>query len=155
MRILSAPAIEAVQAQETGEVMLVFLELELSPTFTLRVVNNWEEVTRGGNVYYPYRFEIGIPDEVDEGIPTVPLRIDNISSEILTSIMTLDAPIPVTMNVCLASSPNVVEAGPFSLKIIDVKWNDQDIEAELTFDDVMLEVYPGYRVTPSSHPAAF
>jgi len=152
---MTDPAIEAMLAEETGEVMLIFLDLVIDGSTTLYVVNNWEAVTRGGNSYLPYRFTIGLPNEVDEGLPSVPFQIDNVDVILIESLLTLTAPIDVEMNAALASSPNTSEAGPFNLKAGDFRWTDKHITAELTFDDVMLESYPGYRVQPSNHPAAF
>ncbi len=154
MRTLSAPAREAVYAQEADEVMLVFLDITV-PAGVIRVVNNWESVTRLTNEYLPYRFEIGLPNELDEGIPSIPLRIDNIDQSIIEHILSVSEPISIQMNVALASSPDTTEAGPFYFKLKTSEWTPTDIIAQLSFDDVMLEVYPGYRFTPGNFPAAF
>lgn len=155
MSEMTDPAIEAMLAEETAEVVLIFLDLAIPGGDTIRVVNDWEAVTRLTEEYLPYRFEIGLPNEVDEGLPTVPLRIDNVDLAIIEAMLVLAEPIPVEMNVALASSPDDTEAGPFNFLITDVKWTPKDITAEMTFDSVMLEVYPGFRVIPSTHPAAF
>ncbi|MCK5020950.1 MAG: DUF1833 family protein [Candidatus Peribacteraceae bacterium] len=152
---MSAPAIEAMLNEETGEVMLVFLDIAVPGGTTIRVVNNWESVTRLTEEYLSYRFEISLPNEADEGIPVVSLTIDNVDLIIIEHLLSVTEPIPVEMNVALASSPNITEAGPFIFKIVDVQWTPENITAEMTFDDVMTEVYPGYRVIPSTHPAAF
>ena len=155
MRILSTPARQAVFSESTDEVMLVFLDLELPGGTTLRVVNNWEPVERGGETYLPYRFDVAMPDERDEGLPIVQLRIDNVDRVILEELQQMNAPVPVKMNVALASSPDTTQAGQFEFRIVSVNWDEKNISSDMTFDDVLTEVYPGFRVNPSTHPAAF
>ncbi len=108
-----------------------------------------------GFEYLPYKFDIGMPDETDEGIPSVPLTIDNIDGVLMQQIALISEPFNVIMTLSLASSPHIVEAGPFIFKMIGADWSDELITGKLTFDDVMIESYPGYRVTPNITPAAF
>jgi len=151
---ISAPARAAMFSEATSELMLYFLELVI-PGGTLRFVNDWVNHVRGGDTYIGYQFTITLPDEVKEGIPIVMLRISNVIPDILGVILTLTDPVPVTLNAALSSSPNTTEAGPFSFNITNVDWDHEYVTAQLTYDDIMLESFPGFRVTPRTHPASF
>ena len=58
MRTLSAPAAAAAASEEQSDPILLFVELDLGGSGFIRIVNNWEAVTRNGNEHSPYHFEI-------------------------------------------------------------------------------------------------
>jgi len=154
MRTLSTPARDAIFEESTDEVLLCFLDIEL-PSGTFYAVNNWEAVTRGGNTYLGHPFDLALPDEVEEQVPTVTLKISNVDSVLIKEIQALTGPIDVTINVALHSSPDTTEAGPFDMQLSGVTWDDTSINATLTYDEVMLEAFPGFVVDPATHLAAF
>jgi len=143
----------ALQAEETAEIPLAWLDITLEDSSHLYVVNNAEELTRNGNVHLPYDFGITPPDEIKEQIPIVELRIANADQIILQSLVIQGDPIPLTLALALASTPDTDEIS-VDLKISAVTWTDQEIGGELTLDDAMLENYPGWNVTPGNHPSA-
>ena len=155
-RTLSVAAHQAVNAQETGEVFLLLLTLDHADLAApIRVVNNMVNVTSRGEVYFAYPFEIALPDEDPESLARVTLRIDNVDREIVKSLRTIQAPLAVALEVVMASSPGVVEAGPFEMTLVAAEYDALTVTGELAFEDVLNEPFPGHSYVPSEYPGLF
>lgn len=154
MRVLSDIAREAMFSQSSKEVMLKVLTLNL-PSGVIRVVDDENEITSNGEVFEAFPFSLPLPEERDDRVSRVQLTITNIDARIMDGISQLVAPLPITMEVILASDPDTIEAGPFDFFMMSAKFDAKVVTGELAFEDVLHEAYPGWRVTPGSHPAAF
>lgn len=156
MRTLSIPAAAAAASEEQSDPILLFVELDLGGAGFIRIVNNWEAVTRDGNEHSPYHFEISLPDETtDAEVPSIGLRIDNIDQIIIAGIQLLTDPIPVTLGVALFSSPDTTEAGPFDFLIQSIEWDAETITAQMTYETLMVRAFPHKRFIPIDFPGAF
>lgn len=155
-RALSATALQAIHAQETGEVFVLLLTIaHASLTPSLYFAGNSENVVRGGNTFLPWPFQISLPPESDDQIPTVQLKIDNIDRRILEGIRMLTSPPTITLEVVLASSPNTLEAGPFTMTLRNIEYDALVITGALTYEDVLNEPWPQFRITPNLFPGSF
>lgn len=156
-RTLSIAAAAAVHAQETGEAFLVLLTLS-HPDLAqpIRVTSDGKDTPSRGSTYLQYPFEVTLPDEGDEAPPSVSLRIDNVDRQIVAAVrgITGDA-ITVRLEVVLASTPDVVEAGPYDFALREVSYDAQTIEGTLHYEDIIAEPYPGDSFTPSRFPGQF
>jgi len=72
---------------------------------------------RTDGTYLPYPFQINLPTQSDDEVPTVSLTVDNTDLTVNDKIRTLSGPPTVTFSVVLASSPNTEEAGPFEMQL--------------------------------------
>lgn len=136
--------------------VLAFLDLDLGVSGMLRVVNNWESVTRNSNVYQPYFFAITLPRETTNAdVPEVQLRIDNIDQSIIAGIQQLTDPVPVELNIANSLTPDVAEAGPFNFTIQRIDFDDRLITAAMTYETVLVRAFPDSRFVPSDFPGAF
>ena len=144
-------------AQETGEVFLMCLTLSHPDLATpIRVVHNNENITRTAGVHYASFFEMNLPEEVAGSIPQVTLAIENVDRSITDSIRLLSGRVAVTMDVVLASSPNVVEAGPFNFSLLSASFNVQSVQGRLGFeDDVLNQGFPADTFTPVNSSGLF
>ena len=133
-----------------------FLDLDLGAAGMLRVVNNWESITRGGNVYLPYFFQIALPTEdANADVPEVTLQIDNIDQTIMAGVQQLTDPIPVELNIAVSVTPDITEAGPFNFLIQRVDFNEKLITARMTYETVLVRAFPNARFLPGDFPGAF
>lgn len=162
---MSAPALAGVLAQETGEVYLLLLTISHASLATpIRVVNDHKDLVSRGNTYTAYPFELDLPDDAPGEAPRVRLRIDNIgvpdavdplARRVSDYLRAIDSPFTATLEVVLASTPDLVEAGPFLLTARRGEYDATTVSAELAFEDVLNEPYPGDSFTPASHPGLF
>jgi hypothetical protein len=146
----------AVNAEETSEIFLILLEIShasISPT--LRFVNNYTNITSGGNEYIAYPFTITIPSELEDSVPRVSLTIDNIDRSIMDEVRSLTSAPDVSISVILASGPDTIEAGPFETKLRNVDYDANSITGDLQAEDILNEPYPGVFFNPMNFPGLF
>lgn len=157
MRQLSATALQATLAQRTGEVFLPFLKIEHSSLAnTILVVYNTESITRTDGVYQPYPFTIMLPDQNDNGIPMVSVKIDNTDVTTFDGIRVLVGAPKVTMFIALADTPNTIEVGPFVYSLTSMMVDMNSIQGTLGFeDDVFSQNAPGQTYTPTNSRGLF
>lgn len=155
-RSLSTTARAAIYAQETGEVFLLLLTIDHDDLDSpIRVVDNTEDVTSRGDTYVAFPFDIALPDESPDSISAVRLTIDNVDRQVVDALRSISTPATVTLEVVLASDPDTVEAGPFDLSLRSADYTAEVVTAELVYEDVLNEPFPGGRFIPSDYQALF
>lgn len=105
--------------------------------------------------YLPYAFEVNLPDDTAEQLPQVTLRIDNVDPVICETLRSMDSPATVTLDVVMASSPEVVEIGPFAFDLPSARYDDMAVEGTLMFEDLLNEKFPKDIMTPATTPGLF
>jgi hypothetical protein len=154
---LSQPGIDAVFAQETDEAFVVLLTVAhaaIDPP--VRVCLNGAQIVSNGNTFVPYPFDIRLPRRNGKEMPTVTLRIDNVDRSIVAALRAIDSPATVTVEVVLADSPDVREAGPYVMTLRSARTpNPAEIFGELAYEDVLNEAWPAPTFTPNNFPGLF
>jgi hypothetical protein len=154
-RQLSTRGAAAVTAENSSEVMLHLLEINhdmlAEPIY---VVNNFEDIVSNGNTYIAFPFDIALPDESDAP-PQVQLQIDNVDRSIIQVLRGLATPATVTLKLVLASTPDTIEAGPFTLLLRNIEFDNQTITGTLMPEDILNAPYPYQIFSPTTHPGLF
>lgn len=122
---------------------------------SLRFANNTVDVTSRGNLYLGWPFQLSLPGEYDDQLPTVQLQIDNIDRRIMEGVRALTSAPTVTLEVVLASSLDTVEAGPFAFTLKAADYTALVVTGTLAFEDVVNESYPQHSFTPGKFPGLF
>ena len=155
-RTLSTAIKTELYKQQTGESFLFLLEIDHDDLDTpLRFVNNTENVTSNSDVYTAFPFEVSLPSDREDQLPSVTLTIDNIDRTIVETVRELTGPPTVDVSVIMASDPDTVEAGPYSFTIKDANYTAEVVTFTLTFEDILNEAFPGDSFTPNYFPALF
>lgn len=155
-RTLSAAAKEAMFSQETNKVFLMLLTLEHDDfAGPIRVVNNYDNVTSGGDVYTAYPFLFSLPDEFEDSLSQVDLIITNVDRLLVDEVRSISSPITVTLEIALSDSPDTIEAGPFVMKMREVKYDASRLTGQCSFQDILNEAYPEGSYTPADYPGLF
>lgn len=157
MRQVSPTALQAMLAQDTAEVFVPILRIE-HPDLPSQILlaYNTETVTRADGDYLPYAFQVNLPAQLDEEIPTVQLTVDNTDLMVNDKIRSLVGKPTVTLSVVLASSPDTVEAGPFVMSLQTAHADANTIQGALGYeDDVFAQLVPGGNYLPSNSPGLF
>lgn len=154
-RSLSTRAIASANAQTTDEVWLVLLTISHSTLATpIRVVNNNEDVVSRGNTYQWFPFDIELPGEDVDSPSRARLRIDNVDRTIVNTIRSITTPPTVTLEVILASAPDVVEVSFTGLSLREVDYDAQSVSGELVFESIFTEPVT-LTMTPARFPGLF
>lgn len=144
--------LEEIFAQESGDPFLTLITLN-HPTFPdpLRFVNNSVDIVSRGNTYKAFAVEIGLPIDDGENQKEFSLIFDNVSLELIDEIRSVvgETQIQVSLEMVLASQPDVVEIEYSELKIATVSYNRFFIECKLITDDFLSTELSSERYTPT------
>jgi len=155
MRTLSATADASAHAQETDEVWLVLLTIEHASLATpIRVVNNTEDITSGGDLFQAFPFRIIPPGEDPDGPMRASIAFDNVERTAITAIRSLSSPPLVTIEVILASAPNTIEMSYTGMQLLEAAYDQFEITGELMYEALMTEPIT-LSMTPSRMPGLF
>jgi hypothetical protein len=105
--------------------------------------------------FLPYPFDLTEPDDVTDEIPQVQITIDNVDRSIVNMLRSLSSPPTVTLEVVLASSPNHVEHGPFTLHLRKADYDALVVNGTLDFGDELETAFPAHTMTPTTCPGLF
>lgn len=155
-RPLSSTALKAAFASETGELWLTLFTVD-HPQLTepIRVVCDTHDIVSRGDTYIGCPFQFDLPADDGESVPRVTVRIDNVDRQIVANLRAVSSSPTVTMEVILASQPDVLEAGPFVMTMKTATYDALVVEGELGFEDVLTTAYPADTYTPSLAPGLF
>ncbi|GAB5390197.1 MAG: hypothetical protein Alpg2KO_31650 [Alphaproteobacteria bacterium] len=155
-RTLSATARAAIDQVESGEVFLMLLELDGDDLSSpIRVVRDHRPLVSGGVSYEAYPFDLTLPPVGEEEEPSVELQIDNVDQIILASLRAATSEITASLSVVLASTPEVIEDGPYSFTLKNIRYDNTTIRARLAFEGTLGRAWPADRYTPADYPAIF
>jgi hypothetical protein len=143
-------------AQETDQVFLILLEINHSSLAApIRAVNNQVNIESNGDTYIGFPFDITLPQDFEDALPSVTLTICNVDRSIVYAIRTLTGPPTVTISVILASDPDTIEAGPFSMTLREASYDSMVVSGMIMAEDVLNEPYPADDFTPANFRGLF
>ena len=164
-RNLSNTARNAIYAQETGEVFILLLTIT-HPSFTqpVRLASDLKDdlpmagvkgvLSRGLEfVYLP--FSISLPAQDDTGVAKANISIDNINREIVFAVRKADSALSITLEIVLASAPNVPEVTMEDFQLEKVSYDAFTVSGDISVQYFDLEPFPARRFTPSDFPGLF
>lgn len=96
-----------------------------------------------------------LPSITDGQAPVAQLEIDNVDREIVRSIRTITSSPSVTMEVVMASTPEVVEAEFSGFLFKDIRYDLMRVTGSLELENLVNEPYPSGTFTPGQFPALF
>lgn len=156
MRSVSAELLAAMNAQETGEVLLFLLTINHADLIEpLRFVNNNTAIVSNGATYSPYWFDLQLPDDSSGGISSVRLTIDNIDRQIALVIRSITTAATLDLSLILASAPDDLELTLSGLTLRNVEFNAATVSGELIFEERLSNQYPKDLFTPQNFPGLF
>lgn len=152
---LSTAARQAIFAQNTKKVVLAVMTIDHNDLASpICIVDNTEDVVSNGVTYHACAFNYQLPIDDDE-VPRVQVSVDNVDRLLVEAIRTLTSSPTVEFSIIIASTPDIVEAGPFSFTLKEVQYNALTVQGTLGYEDILDEPFPGDTFTPQNHPALF
>lgn len=165
-RSVSLSLREAMNAQETGEVVITLVRIEhddldgalllsSDPTEMLSENPLVYGTVHGGEDYIFCPMEILLPDDIDERAPTARLMIANVGRELVAAVRSVLTPAEVTVFCVLASAVDDVEIEWAPLDLRGVQYNAETITIEIGEDAMDTEPFPARTFSASGFPALF
>jgi hypothetical protein len=156
MRTLSPVLLRAIFSESTREVLLALLKIEHPNLVTpIRVVNNLQPITSQGYTWAAFPFEITLPGEAEDELPVMTLRIDAVDRQIITAVRNLQGAPDITLDLIVASQPDVVEASFVGFKLKNVSYDNLTVEGELRLEEILSEPFPKDSFTPFVAPGLY
>jgi hypothetical protein len=169
---LSPQALKAMFSTETDEQLITLLTIQnpANPNAPVLLADGYvgrltalttdEEVVYGvesrGKSFLFLPLEISMPSEEEAGVGRCSITLNYVTKEAIQLIRTqLTNPTQVTLELVLASSPNVVEASFPGFFITGATYNAESIGLELDMIDFTREPFPCYNFTPNYFPGLF
>ena len=141
MREISLDAMKQMFKQEAEDVFLTIITIT-HPNLEqpLRYVNDMVDLEFEGNIYTALPFRFVLPPDVKDRVPTARIELDNINRELIVLIRSVEQ--PPTLEVSIIRKPlngtPVREIGPFTFKMLNIKYNVATLSADLGFDSDFL-----------------
>lgn len=152
-RDLTAALKQAIYSSSTEEAFLVLLEItHASLSEPVRVTSDAVATTHDSNTYNPLRFKIALPDDDPDKFPTTTLEISNVDRRVVEAIRKITDAADVTMKVVLGSAPDTVEAGPITMKLRNVRYDQLNVSGDLESSDFSVEPFPAHTYNPVDYP---
>lgn len=111
-------------------------------------------VSRSENYMY-LPMQITLPDESDGRAPRATITFYNITGYLTPLIRTVNEPIPLKLEIVLASNPDIVEVSFSELYLMSATYNKEQISAEISVAGVDREPFPQHNFTPLYFPGLF
>lgn len=144
-------------ATSADEPFLILLEIQHAELDEpVRVVNDTQAITAGGNDYVACPFEITLPDDVDQQVPKAQLRVDNIGRELTQWLEYSRGGKGATCRIiqCLRSDPDVLEYD-MTLDMTGISVDNLTVTADLGFQNTLLLPAVAVRYDPKTTPGAY
>jgi hypothetical protein len=121
----------------------------------IRVTDNLTDIVSNGVTFTAFPMRVVLPPDVPAEMPQVDLIIDAVDRSIITAVRSIATPPSVTINVIMASTPDVIECGPLMYEAIGVDYNATEVRLRLEVERILSEPYPCNLFTPSNAPLLF
>lgn len=146
MRTLSADGLKEIFSQDSGDVFLNLVTIDHDDLDTpIRVVNNNEDISHGGETYVAFPFEVNLPPEQEESMPYATLKIDVVDQQISQVIRELQTRPTVTLEVIRVSINPTTQAKTITSEISvgdfvlsNVSYNHLSLTAKIGFEENFL-----------------
>jgi hypothetical protein len=121
----------------------------------LRVVSNTENIISRGQLFSATFFEITMPTDNGETLPTVELKIANVDGLLIQTIRGFANPPQMKLELVLSTTPDIVERSVDWLVLKSVDYNALTISGRLTVESVLSQRFPAYDFCPPYYPGLF
>lgn len=160
-RSIPTTVVQAMNAQTTGQVFLVLLELSHSTISTIRLVNNTENITYGGNTYTTFPFSVALPPDDAESQYQARISIDNANRFLVQSARELSATrerAKIKLIVVSDISSGVANETLLTindLEVVAISYTAEAMDITCRVESLLSESWPGYSFTPTNFPGIY
>ncbi|NNG04359.1 MAG: DUF1833 family protein [Inquilinus sp.] len=152
---VSATYKQAAYAAETGEAPIVLLTIDHADLAApIRVTSDAVDTASRGDTYVAFPFRVSLPDDTEEAA-RARLEIDNVDRRIVEAVRSISSPPSVRLEVVLAGTPDLVEAGPFDFELEETRYDLLVVSGELAFEPVLDLAMPADSLSPGLFPGLF
>lgn len=151
----SSKLLSIVNSETPADVFLYVVTVKWEDLTYSRFVRNYEDIISRGNTFTASSFEIALPEEPLDTIPTIKFRFGVSEKVPLQRLITATQLPELTLEVVLASNPDIVEVGPFTFDMRGFSINGVIVDVEAGFEPFLDLSVPQLKYTPMLFPGLF
>lgn len=140
--------------QESEDPFLTLVTLT-NPSFTTRLVNNSSDIVSRANTFIAFPMKITLPADDGQTARSFNIDIDNVSLDLIAGLRSVTGNIGVTIEMVLASMPDVVQMSFEDLSITHIGYNATKITATIAMDNFLSVAMTAETYSPNSYPGLF
>ena len=157
-RTIPAASLAALNAETTTSAFLTCLEVTHSQFATIRLVNNTEDITSGGNVYTAFPFLPTLPPDTDQTNISARVIVQNATRLLVTEVRTISGlreRAKVTLFIVDSQDFDTPLMTVPDLDLVSVEYGADEMVFSLSHDNLLTEPVPAHAFTPGYFPAGF
>lgn len=157
-RNISAEGLRELFAQHSGSVMLAIATFHHATLpEPIRLVNDTRALEYGDNSYIALPFQLDLPDDVEDKVPNIELKVDNVDRRLVQLLRSVSDPPDVTIEIVRVSDNAVTgELGPLDFSLLDAKIGAQTVTLQIGYAvDILNEPATQHIFNPGTAPALF
>lgn len=147
--------IRAALESSSNVAWLALLTITDASGHTLRVVNNSVAVVSRGNTFEPYPFDVTLPQDDSEQLPSVSLVISNLDAAIIEYVRESIEPPGIAIELVTSQYPDQVEVSLTFLRLGSVTYDAMTVSGQLAVDNFLTQKFPAEAYDPVAFPALF
>lgn len=155
-RNLSNDTIAALFAEETDEVFVTLLTLgENQLEEPIRVCDAGADFVSNGETFSFYPFGLIKSDDTGDRPARARLKIENVSRFLVDEIRSLTDYLSLRYQLVRAAAPDVVEQEFTDFKLVNIKYDALQVEADLVMEEYTAARYPAETFSKAMFPGLF
>lgn len=152
---VSAQNTAAAIASSSQVAWLALLTITAPGFAPLYVVNNTEPVWSRGIQFVPYPFQVTMPQDDSESLPSVSLVISNLDRAIMEFVRSQRDPPHIAIEIVTSQWPDLVEKSLTFLRMVNISYDAMQVTGQLDVDDFLTGAFPGESYVPPQFPGLF
>lgn len=141
--------------EQPDDIFLHLITVDWPDNTTNRYVKNYEDVISRGNTYSASSFNVTLPEEPSDSIPSVTFQFGVGERTIVRKLREADGRPILTLELVLASDPDIVEMGPFTFDVRRYNTQGVSVSVEAGFEPYLDFAVPQFRYSPQLFPGLF
>lgn len=151
---LSAALKAQIFGQESADPFLMLLTIT-TPTQTYRLANNSRDIVSNGYVFSAFPVKVTLPLDDGQSAREFSIELDNASLLLVRGLRSTTDPIPIQIDMILASMPDVIQMSISDLKIVNTTYDKKKITVKIVLDNFLSVAMTSEAYTPSLYPGMF
>ena len=122
----------------------------------VRVVNDTQDLTSGGNLFAACAFRVDLPDDLENQLPKARLAVDNVGRDLVYWIETSGGAAGSTARIMqvLRSAPNTIE-WEITLDLTGPTMTSMEVSADLVVENLFSAPAVALQFRPETAPGVF
>tara|TARA_A100000171_G_scaffold28305_3_gene26442 strand:+ start:2717 stop:3202 length:486 start_codon:yes stop_codon:yes gene_type:complete len=158
-RAISASGLRELFAQESGHVLLAAVTFDHADLDDpVRLVNDMQSLQHNGTTYLGLPFELTLPPDSEDEIPTLQMKLDNVDRSLVTLLRSVEGPPAVDVEIVRVDPQGATtsELGPLPFSLLDSRFGATSVTLKIGYlTDVLNEPATREIFNPSVAPGLF